>query len=174
LINQQVTLTATVTSASPIPDGTVITFHALSELGTGITTKGVASLTTSFTKARFYSISATFAGDPFHGKKTGYLTGGEIVTLYPSTTTVVSSPNPSSSGQPVTLTATVSSAAPGGPTGRVSFTNGTTWLGAATLSGGTAVVTTKKLPIGTLTITAKYEGDAQSSVSSGMTSQTVQ
>jgi Bacterial Ig-like domain (group 3)/FG-GAP-like repeat len=174
LINRPVTFTATVTSASPIPDGTVITFYSQTELGTAKTTKGVARLTVSFPQAKIYSVRATFAGDPFHGTSTGYVTGGEVVTLYPSTTTVVSSPNPSSSGQAVTLAATVTSGAPGGPTGKVTFMNGTTWLGMATLSGGTAVVTTKNLPIGTLTITASYHGDSQSAISSGTTSQTVQ
>jgi hypothetical protein len=172
-VNQQVTLTATVTSDSPIPDGTVITFYSQTSLGTGLTTNGVASLTTSFTLAKTYSIHATFPGDPFHGKSTGWLTGGEVVTHYPSATIVVSSPNPSSFGQGVTLTATVSSGAPGGPTGKVTFMNGTTSLGTATLNGGTAVVTTTKLPVGTLTIAANYKGDTQSAASSGTTSQTV-
>jgi Bacterial Ig-like domain (group 3)/FG-GAP-like repeat/FG-GAP repeat len=173
LINQPVTFTATVTSKSPAPDGTVITFTDPTELGTATTKGGVASLTTSFSKAKSYSIYASFPGDAFHGKSMTHLTGGEVVTLYPSTTTLVSSPNPSTSGGAVTLTAKVTSGAPGGPTGKVTFMNGATTLGTSTLSAGTAVLTTKKLPVGTLTLTADYKGDTQSATSSGTASQTV-
>jgi hypothetical protein len=56
----------------------------------------------------------------------------------------------------------VISAAPGGATGTVTFKNGGVWLGKATLSGGTATLTTAKLPVGTFSITATYDGDAQS------------
>jgi hypothetical protein len=171
LINQQVTLTATITSNSPIPNGTVITFSP--DLGTATTIGGVASVTTAFSKAKTYSVNASFSGDAFHGKSSGHLPGGEVVTLYSSTTTLTSVPNPSSSGAAVTLTANVISGAPGGPTGKVTFKNGATTLGTATLSSGTAVLTTTKLPVGTLTLTADYRGDTQSAASSGTTSQTV-
>jgi hypothetical protein len=46
-------------------------------------------------------------------------------------------------------------------------------LGTSNLSGGKAVLTTTKLPVGTLTLTASYNGDAQSGKSSGTTTQTV-
>ena len=53
-----------------------------------------------------------------------------------ATTTVVSSTlNPASAGQSVTLTATVSPAPAGTPTGTVSFYDGTTMLGLATVNG---------------------------------------
>jgi hypothetical protein len=41
------------------------------------------------------------------------------------------------------------------------------------LSSGHAVFTTTKLPIGTLTLTASYSGDAQSAKSSGTATHTV-
>lgn len=173
IIGQPLTLTATITSLSPIPDGTMITFSAQSELGVAPTKNGVASLTTSFAQAKRYTVSAAFAGDPFHGKSVGYLKGGELVTLYPSTTNLSSTPNPSTFGQAVTLTAVVTSDAPGGPTGKVVFKNGTTWLGGVSLSSGTAVLTTTKLPVGSLTITATYNGDTHSAASTGTTTQTV-
>ncbi|MGA7633171.1 MAG: FG-GAP-like repeat-containing protein [Terriglobales bacterium] len=173
-INQPVTFSATVTSASPVPNGSPVTFYAnASEIGTGSTKNGVASVTTVFMKAKAYTIKASYAGDPFHSKSQAFVTGTQKVTFYPSTTTLTSSPNPSTSGQAVTLTATVNSGAPGGPTGKVAFLNGTTQLGSATLSSGTATLIITKLPVGTLTITANYEGDTQSTKSSGTTSQTV-
>jgi Bacterial Ig-like domain (group 3)/FG-GAP-like repeat len=174
IINQPVTFSATVTSVSPVPNGSPVIFSAnSSEIGTGSTKNGVASVTTVFMKARTYDIDASYAGDPFHGKSQGFVTGEQKVTLYPSTTTLTSSPNPSTFAQAVTLTATVSSGASGGPTGKVAFLNGTTHLGSTTLSSGTATLITTKLPVGTLTLTANYEGDTQSAKSSGTTSQTV-
>jgi hypothetical protein len=56
----------------------------------------------------------------------------------------------------------------------VTFKQGTTTLGTATLSGGTAMVSAAKLPVGTLTIRATYNGDAKPAKSSGTVSQTVQ
>jgi Bacterial Ig-like domain (group 3)/FG-GAP-like repeat/FG-GAP repeat len=173
LINQPVTFTATITSDSPIPDGTVITFSDRTELGTATTKNGMASFTTAFPQAKTYDIHVSFPGDAFHGKSSAGLIGGEVVTRYSSTTILTSSPNPSSSGQAVTLTAKVTSSAPGGPTGTVAFKNGATLLGTSTLNGGTATLITTRLAVGTLTITADYKGDTQSATSSGTTSQTV-
>ena len=64
-------------------------------------------------------------------------------------------------GQPVTLSAQVTSPAggPGTPTGTVTFSNGTTTLGTITLSQGVAVLTTSTLPSGYNGITASYSGD---------------
>jgi sugar lactone lactonase YvrE len=74
-------------------------------------------------------------------------------------TVVASSLNPSTYGQSVILTATVTSSNGTPATGKVAFDNGTKSLGTATLSGGVATVTTSTLPVGTLTITASYDGD---------------
>jgi hypothetical protein len=79
-----------------------------------------------------------------------------------TTTVLNSNPNPSTYGQAVTLMATVSSAVPGGATGKVTFENGTKKLGAATLISGMAMLTTMKLPVGTLSLTAIYDGDSNS------------
>ena len=76
-----------------------------------------------------------------------------------TTTTLVSSVNPSTFGQSVTFTATVASGS-GTPTGTVTFKRGAAILGTATLSGGVATFTTATLPVGTGSITAAYGGDA--------------
>jgi hypothetical protein len=172
-VSQSVTLTATISSpASSVPNGSTVTFYnGTTEIGTGTTTNGVATLTTSFSAAGKFTIKASYAGDAFHKASSG--TVKQTVTPYSSTTMLSSSPNPSNSGQAVMLTATVSSGAVGGPTGTVTFKNGTKMLGTATLSGGTATLTTTKLPVGTLTLTAYYNGDTQSAKSSGTTTQTV-
>ena len=80
-------------------------------------------------------------------------------------TVVASSLNPSTYGQSVTLTATVTSSDGTTPTGKVTFDNGTKSLGTATLSGGVAQIITSKLKVGTATITASYSGDAANAAS---------
>ncbi len=172
LVNQTVTFTATISSTPPVHNGEVVTFHnGTTELGTGTITNGVATLTTSFSKAMTFATTATYSGDPFHKASFGKVK--QVVALYSSSTSLSSSPNPSTSRQAVTLTATVSSGAAGGPTGTVRFKNGTTLLGSEPLSAGTATLTTSKLPVGTLTLEAYYSGDTQSGKSTGTTTQTV-
>jgi hypothetical protein len=79
-------------------------------------------------------------------------------TLSPTTTTLASSLNPSTFGQFVTFTASVSSAA-GTPTGTVEFFDDTTLLGSATLTSGNALFSTSGLATSSHSIVAKYEGD---------------
>jgi Bacterial Ig-like domain (group 3) len=75
-----------------------------------------------------------------------------------STTLLISSVNPSLTGQPVTFTATVTGAGPT-PVGSVSFYDGATLLGTVALSGGVATFTTGTLIVGTHPMTAVYGGD---------------
>jgi hypothetical protein len=79
-------------------------------------------------------------------------------TLSPTTTTLASSLNPSTFGQLVTFTASVSSGA-GTPTGTVEFFDGTTLLGSGTLTSGNASFSTSGLAVSSHSIVAKYEGD---------------
>ena len=46
-------------------------YNGKTNLGTGKTTNGVASLTTSFSKAKTYAIKADYPGDAFHKKSSG-------------------------------------------------------------------------------------------------------
>ncbi|MGB8785154.1 MAG: choice-of-anchor tandem repeat GloVer-containing protein [Terriglobales bacterium] len=77
-----------------------------------------------------------------------------------TTTTLTSSPNPSTSGEAVTFTAVVSSSAGAPPNGEtVPFMKGTTVLGTGTLSGGSASFVISTLDVGTTSVTAVYPGD---------------
>jgi hypothetical protein len=64
-VGQSVTFTATVTSPNAtIANGEIVTFSSGKiTLGTGATSNGVASLTTSFSKAKTYTVKAVYAGD---------------------------------------------------------------------------------------------------------------
>jgi len=74
-----------------------------------------------------------------------------------TTTTLVSSLNPSTFGQVVTFTSRVKSAV-GTPTGIVVFFDGSTTLGSATLASGKASVSTSLLAAGSHSIFAQYQG----------------
>ena len=78
-----------------------------------------------------------------------------------TSTVVLSSVNPSSIGQSVTFTAIVSPSGPaaGGPTGTVTFFDGTATLATRTLISGQASFSTTGLSPGTHPITAVYGGD---------------
>jgi hypothetical protein len=87
-----------------------------------------------------------------------------------------SSANPSSYGSAVTITATVNARDGGHASGMVSFFDGGSPLGSATLSGTTpsiATVIVPKLALGAHAITASYSGDATYGASSGKLTQTV-
>jgi streptogramin lyase len=88
-------------------------------------------------------------------------TGLAAETGLTSTSTVLTaSPNPASEGQSVTFTATVSPAPTGSSLGSVSFYNGETLLGTASVnSAGVATFSAGNLPGGTLSITAVYSGN---------------
>jgi CSLREA domain-containing protein len=81
-------------------------------------------------------------------------------------TAVSTSANPSAFGQPVTFTATVTSAS-GAPSGPVRFKADGTDLGTATLNAGVATVATSGLAAGAHNVTADYGGDSNFNASGG-------
>jgi hypothetical protein len=98
---------------------------------------------------------------------------GQVVNKATTTTTLVSSLNPSQSGQSVTFTASVAPQFSGTPGGYVTFYDGTTVLKTVYMSGGTAKFTTSTLATGTHTITGTYNGNASFVGSSASLTQTV-
>jgi hypothetical protein len=74
-----------------------------------------------------------------------------------TTTTTLAPLTPSTFGQTVTFSASVS---PSTASGTVTFFDGSTPLGTGTLTGGTATYSTSTLAVGSHTITARYDGDA--------------
>ena len=91
-----------------------------------------------------------------------------------TTTTLLSSLNPSYSSQSLTLTATVTSQTTGTPTGTVTFLDGTTQLGQVALgANGQAQLPTSALAVGSHSISAQYGGDANFGGSSGALTQVV-
>jgi autotransporter-associated beta strand protein len=160
---QTVTFTATVTASAPgtgTPTGTVTFSEGTTMLGTGtLDGNGHATFSTSSLALGTHTITAVYSGDTNFTTSTSQPFTQTV--LPPSTTTLVSSLNPSVYGQAVTFTATVAPVAPatGTPTGTVMFLDGTTVLGTGTLSNGVASFTTSTLTAGLHSITASYSGD---------------
>jgi Big-like domain-containing protein/VCBS repeat protein len=86
----------------------------------------------------------------------GVSSGGASAT----TTTLSATPNPAAAGQSVTLTAAVTSAATGTPTGSVSFLDGSSVVGSSAVVTGKATLTITTLAAGAHALTAQYSGDA--------------
>jgi hypothetical protein len=172
---QSVNFTATVAASAPgsgTPTGTVTFLDGGTSIGSGTLSGGSASFSTSALAVGTHSITASYAGSSSFNSSTSSAVN-QTVNKDGSSTTVSSSLNPSTSGQSVTFTATVSASAPGSgtPTGTVTFLDGGVSIGNGTLSGGQATFSTSGLATGTHTITASYGGDGNfnSSTSAAIT-----
>lgn len=160
-VGDAVTFTASVSSSSGTPTGSVEFFDGTSSLGVRSLSGGQALLSTSSFAAGSHSIKAVYGGDAnYNGSTSAVLTQ----TVNPadktsSTTAVASSLNPSEVGESVTFVATVSSTA-GTPTGTVEFFDGTASLGSRSLSSGQAALTTSTLASGKHPIKSVYGGDS--------------
>ncbi len=129
-------------------------------MGSGTITAGVATLNTSSLSIGARTITVQYNGDGnFNGSTSSAIT--QTVNKASTSTSLASDLNPSTFGQSVTFTATVSVASPGAgtPSGTVNFFNGATLLGSGSLSANKATFTTSTLAAGTYGITAVYAGD---------------
>lgn len=99
----------------------------------------------------------------------GYLASVEQSTIVQasSVTNLVGSNNPSTFGQNVSFTATVTGES---PTGKVNFSDGATPIcSSVTVNTGSALCQTAMLTVGSHSIIAAYSGDANNAVSSSNT-----
>jgi hypothetical protein len=195
--DQQITITAVLswTGNGVAPTASAVTIGGNGPSGTyGTTSCGAPSgdtmtcmntyTPTSADAPGNYTESATFAGDSNYSGSSSPQTNNFTITQATSTTSVASNLNPSSYGQAVTFTATISgeyglikgrrpSGKKGAKTQDVSgnvqwSTNtgcGTTPV--TTGNPGTATCTTSTLPVGTDVITATYSGDSNHGGSMG-------
>ena len=125
---------------------------------------GDVTCTTNALTAGTHTIGAFFSGTGFSAPSSN-----ELYQLVkpptPTTTSIISSSNPSKNRSNVTFTATVTA---GSPTGTVAFQDGgATIVGCAAqaLVAGTAACSTSTLALGNHSITAAYSGDASHTAS---------
>jgi uncharacterized repeat protein (TIGR02543 family) len=171
---QAVTFTATVSAVSVrkstlTPTGTVTFMDGPTIIASNVPlVSNRAPFTTNALTPGSHTITAIYNGDTkFNGSTSSKL--NLLVIKAITSTTIVSSINPSQYGNSVTFTATISTAATGlgTPTGTVTFKYGSRTLGVIALDGsGQATYTTTSLSSGTLAINAVYSGDGNFSGSS--------
>jgi hypothetical protein len=155
------TFTAAVT---PIPTGasygTIRFYNGGVLLGTQpVNASGIATYSTSSLPAGTNAIVAVYSGNANLALSTSGVVTETVMTT--TSTNLSASTLTSTSGQPVTLSATVTPAATGTMRGTVSFYSGSTLLGSSPLSAaGTTTLSTSTLPLGTDTITAVYSGNS--------------
>jgi Bacterial Ig-like domain (group 3) len=163
VFGQGVTLTVSVASpGAGTPTGTVTLSDGATTLGSSALSSGRATFPSSALVVGNHPLTATYTGDSnFNaGASTSYT---HVVNKATTVMSVVSSTNPSAGGAEITLLATVVAVAPGKgtPTGTVTFKEGTTIIGTATLDTfAAAKLKTSSLAIGSHSIVATYDGDA--------------
>jgi hypothetical protein len=191
--DQQITITAVLswTGSGAAPTASAVTIGGNGPSGTyGTTTCGAPSgdtmtCTNTYTPTAAdapgsYTESATFAGDSNYGGSSSPQTNNFAITSATSSTSVTSSVNPSSYGQLVTFTATISGEygqlkgrqkvpKRQDVTGTVAWSSNTGCGTTPVTTGnpGTATCTTSSLPVGTDQITANYSGDSNHGGSTG-------
>jgi hypothetical protein len=160
VFGQNQTLTATVASTAGTPTGPVTFFDGTTRLGqASLNAAGQATLSVSLGVGP-HSLTATFGGNnTFAGSSSAPL--AETVSRASTVLALSASTNPVVQGRPVTFTATVTTVAPGSatPTGLVTFFQGNTVLGTASVdANGKASLTTTLSTLGNLPITAVFNG----------------
>ncbi|MFD7501423.1 Ig-like domain-containing protein [Streptomyces sp. NPDC059850] len=173
---QSVTLTATVIPlGAGTPTGTVTFTITGGPTLTGTLSGGTTSVTAPGLSVGIHPVVAVYSGDTNFLSSTG--TTLIAVIQAATTTSVVSSPDPSTLGQSVTFTATVTPVAPGAgaPTGVMTFVIGGSGGGVFTqpVTAGVATLTLTTLGVGTHPVIAIYGGDTSFLPSSGTDTHTV-
>lgn len=167
---QPVTFTITVAASAPgsgTPTGTVSLTDGGTIIATGVLSGGSASFTISSLALGNHTLQAQYAGTAdYQGSSSATQT--YTVNPAPTMTTLTSSANPSSMGQSVTFTATVSSSV-GTLTGSVTFADNGTQLGVVTLNNGTATLSTSALTVDSHTITAVFTSSSANFAGSSAT-----
>ena len=157
-VGQSVTFTAAVSPSGA--SGTVTFYDGTTILGTGsLNSSGQVTFSTSTFAAGPHSITASYNGNTnFAASSSTALT--QTVNKFSTSTALTLSPNTTAFGQPVTITAGVTSSA-GVPAGTVTFYDGATALGTGSLNNsGQATLSTSSLAAGSHSITASYAGNS--------------
>jgi hypothetical protein len=162
---QTLSLVATVQpSGGGNATGSVTFFDGSTSLGTSTVSNNLAQLTVPTLSVGSHTLTAQYSGDSkFAASTSAPVT--ETINVSQTTTTVSPNINPSFFPQAVIFTAVVQGSAGGSPTGTVTFFDGATSLGSASVSTNIAQLTLSNLSVGSHSITAKYAGDANFSTS---------
>ena len=145
-------------------------FSQTNNCGSSLAVNGQCAISVTFKPAAGGSAAATLniADNAPNSPQMAALSG---VSGIGTTTTLVSSQNPSLFGQAVTFTATVTGQSGGTPTGSVTFSSGGHSATVALTAGQASITTTANdsLPLGVNPVTAVYSGDSNFIASTSIT-----
>jgi hypothetical protein len=159
-VTAPVTFTATVTGNGGVPTGSVTFMDGANTLGSAaVNAGGVAAYTTSSLAVGTHTITAVYGGDANDAGSTSSAVT-ETVTAYATQTSLVASATSMNTDQELTLLTTTTSTSGGAVTGTITYMNGTTSLGTATVGANGAATFSLNPPAGSYSITAHYSGDA--------------
>jgi hypothetical protein len=172
-VGTPVTFIATVTVTAPgagTPTGTVqFVADGSNVIGSAPVSEGVATLSgiTSLIPGT-HAVTATYSGDAAFNQSTSPPVA-QVMRGYPTTTTLLSSVNPSRVGQPVVFSATVASDGGGTPTGTVQFAVDGADVGEPVIlaSGVASTDPISSLAVGIHSVTATYSGVTRFATSTG-------
>jgi len=153
------TLTATITTNGAVATGSVTFTDGGTSIGTQLLNgSGVATLTLSTLTPGPHSISASYGGD---SETSPSISVPLALSVKEQTSiSIASNANPALTLTPILLSVAVVNSGVGAASGTVTFTDGSTPLGTATLDGlGHATLTVPSLSAGNHPITASYSGD---------------
>lgn len=154
-------------SGSNMPTGTVTFVDNNTTIGTGKLANGQATLSVSNLAFGSHVIGAAYGGDNNFAASSARSTQ---TVLYATEATIVPDHNPSSVGQPVNFTVTISANGGGVPTGNITLSQETQVFGSATLRGGVGVIPVSTFKAGTYQLRVTYGGDP---VHASLTSQAI-
>lgn len=156
-----VTFTATVTGGAGTPTGNVAFLVDNVVVQTvALNGSGVAAYSTSALAVGGRAIRANYLGSLTYATSFDTLTQTVNAPAQNTTTVATTNPNPSNFGSSVTVSATVTPAVSGTPTGDVNFFIDNVAYGSnpVALSGGVASFNTTSLAVGGRVIRAEYQG----------------
>jgi len=168
VFGNSLTFLATVTgTGATAATGAVVFLDGTTQIGAAYLagSTGQASFVTSTLAVGPHTISISYHGDANYGPSTS---PSIELTVNPAQTvvTIIAATNPAVAGIPVSLVATVSLLTGiSTPTGTVTFTDGTTTLGKASIDNSGSAAVNPVLNPGQHSITATYAGDANNDAS---------
>jgi hypothetical protein len=170
LVLTPITFTALVAGNGGTPTGSVNFLVNGAVVGTTVLSAGKATFTDSTLAVGTYSITAQYLGDTNDSTSASTATS-EVVTTIPTTTVITSGITTGANPQVILVAAVLDDGTGPVPTGTVTFYNGTTVLGSATVNSTGAATITPSLALGAnYSVDAVYSGDTDhgSSTSSAL------
>ena len=162
---QTLNLVATVSASGTASlSGTVSFMNGSTVLGSAsVNSSGIATLSIAFLHVGTYNLTAQYVGNSTFLASTSAVASVTVTgSIAATTTSLVASPNTVTTGQTLSLVATVRASGRASLSGTVDFMNGSAVLGSESVnSSGVATLSIASLPAGTYSLTARYDGNSR-------------